>query len=46
MELYNTLKMLIELGKMDGLSNRIDIFYAIGKLTDDQYAELTMVLSK
>ena len=44
MELYNTVKRLIELGHTDGLSEKIDIFYAAGKLTDDQYTELTALM--
>lgn len=39
--LYRTLKRLIELGKTDGLGDKIDVFYATGKLTETEYNELT-----
>ena len=34
--LYRVLKRLIELGKTEGLEERIDVFFATGKLTEDQ----------
>lgn len=39
--LYRTLKRLIALGKTDGISEKIDIFYAAGKLSDEEYEELS-----
>lgn len=42
--LYRTLKRLIELGKTDGLADKIDVFYATGKLTESEYNELTGML--
>ena len=42
--LYRTLKRLIELGQTDGLAEKIDIFYAAGKLTEAEYTELTALL--
>lgn len=42
--LYRTLKRLIELGKTDGLGDKIDVFYATGKLTETEYNELTGML--
>jgi len=42
--LYNTIKQLIVLGRTDGLAEKIDVFYAVGKLTDEQYTELTTAL--
>lgn len=42
--LYRTLKRLIELGQTDGLAEKIDIFYATGKLTEAEYTELTAML--
>ena len=42
--LYRTLKRLIELGRTDGLEEKIDIFFAAGKLTEDQYNELVELL--
>lgn len=43
--LYRTLKRLIELGRTDGLIEKIDVFYAAGKLTETEYNELTGMLS-
>lgn len=42
--LYRTLKRLIELGRTDGLETKLDVFYAAGKLTDGEYAELAGLL--
>lgn len=42
--LYRVLKRLIELGKTEGLEERIDVFFATGKLTEDQYNELIEML--
>lgn len=44
--LYRTLKALITKGQTDGLAEKIDIFYAAGKITDEQYAELTALLAE
>lgn len=45
MELYNTLKLLIERGRTDGLTERIDVLYALGRLESEQYQELMGLLS-
>ncbi len=42
--LYRMLKRLIELGKTEGLEERIDVFFAAGKITEEQYNELIEVL--
>lgn len=42
--LYRTLKRLIALGRTDGISEKIDIFYAAGKLSDEEYEELNRVV--
>lgn len=42
--LYRTLKRLIEKGMNDGLAEKIDIFFAVGKLTEAQYNELVGML--
>ena len=39
--LYRMLKTIIEKGLTDGLSEKLDIFFAAGKLTQEQYEELT-----
>lgn len=44
--LYRMLKRLIELGKTEGLEERIDVFFATGKITEDQYNELIESLKK
>ena len=38
--LYRTLKRMIERGSTDGLAEKIDIFYAAGKLTDEHWLDL------
>ena len=43
--LYRTLKRLISLGKTDGLAEKIDIFFAAGKLTESEYNHLTEKLT-
>lgn len=42
--LYRVLKRLIELGKTEGLEERIDVFFAAGKLTEEEYNELIELL--
>ncbi len=43
--LFRTLKNLIEKGRTDGLAEKIDIFYAAGKLTETEYTELVAMLA-
>lgn len=42
--LYRTLKRMIERGQTDGLEEKIDIFFAAGKLTESEYEELVAML--
>ena len=42
--LYRMLKRLIELGKTEGLEERIDVFFAAGKITEEKYNELIELL--
>jgi hypothetical protein len=42
--LYRTLKRLIEKGQTEGLEEKIDIFFAAGKLTQAEYTELIEML--
>lgn len=42
--LYRTLKRMIERGNTDGLEDKIDIFFATGKLTEAEYTELMGML--
>lgn len=44
--LCNTCKRLIKRGRTDGMEKKLDIFYAANKLTDEQYAELTEMLTE
>nr|DAQ53220.1 MAG TPA: hypothetical protein [Caudoviricetes sp.] len=46
MALYNTCKRMIERGQTAGMAKKLDIFYAANKLTDEQYAELTEMLTE
>ena len=39
--LYRTCLRMIERGSTDGLAEKIDVFYAAGKLTEKHYTELT-----
>ena len=43
--LYRTLKRMIERGQTDGLEEKVDIFFAVGKLTEAEYTELTALLN-
>ena len=43
--LYRILKRLIEKGQTEGLTNKLDIFFAVGKLTEEEYTELTGLLT-
>lgn len=43
--LYRTLTALINKGQTEGLAEKIDIFFAVGKLTAEQYADLTAMLA-
>ena len=42
--LYRTLKRLIEIGRTEGLEDKIDVFFAAGKLTEQEYNELIAML--
>ena len=42
--LYRVLKRMIERGQTEGLADKLDVFYAAGKLTEAQYTELTALL--
>lgn len=41
---YNLCKKLIALGKLK--ANMLDVYYAAGRLTDEQYTELMTLLEK
>lgn len=42
--LYRTLKRMIERKQLDGMAEKLDIFFAAGKLTEAEYLELTAML--
>ena len=42
--LYRTLKRMIERGQTEGMTEKLDIFFAANKLTEEQYMELTGML--
>lgn len=42
--LYRVLMRMIERGQTEGLAEKIDVFYAAGKLTDEEYANLVASL--
>lgn len=42
--LYRTLKRMIERGQTEGIEEKIDVFYAAGKLTEAEYNELIALL--
>lgn len=44
--LYRTLKRMIERGQTDGMTEKLDIFFAADKLTEAEYTEPTGMLVK
>ena len=42
--LYRTLKRMIERGQVEGMVEKLDIFYAADKITQEQYNELVALL--
>jgi hypothetical protein len=42
--LYRTIKRMIERGQTEGLEEKIDIFFAAGKLTETEYNDLIAML--
>ena len=42
--LYRTCKRMIERGSIEGMSTKLDVFCAAGKLIDDEYKALTELL--
>ena len=42
--LYRICKRLIERGQTAGLAEKIDVFYALGRITEAEYKELTELL--
>lgn len=42
--LYRTLKRMIERGNVEGMEEKLDIFFAADKITETQYTELLTML--
>ena len=42
--LYRTLKRMIERGNIQGMAEKLDVFYASDKITVDEYKELVGLL--
>ena len=42
--LYRVLKQLIQRGQTEGLEEKIDLFFALGKLTETEYNDLIAML--
>lgn len=42
--LYRTLKRMIQRGQIDGMDDKLDIFFAADKITVSEYTELTTML--
>ncbi len=43
--LYRTLKRVIERGRTEGIERKLDIFFAAGKLSEEEYQELSGMLT-
>lgn len=43
--LYEVLKRTIERGDVEGLREKVDVFFAVNRLTEEQYTELTGLLA-
>ncbi len=44
--LYHVLARMIERGNTVGLQEKLDIFYAVGRLTENEYQELTDLVTE
>ena len=44
MMLYRMLRKLIAIGRTDGLAEKIDCFFAAGRITEEEYNELMEML--
>ncbi|MGM9566450.1 hypothetical protein [Evtepia sp.] len=42
--LYRTLKRMIERGNINGMAEKLDIFFAADRITEAEYTELTALL--
>ncbi len=44
--LYRILRRMIERGQTEGMSEKLDVFYAADKITAEEYAELSDMLKE
>lgn len=44
--LYRTLKRMIEKGNTEGMEEKLDVFFAADKITQDEYNELVGMLKE
>ncbi len=44
--LYQVLKRMIDRGDIEGLGDKLDVFFAVGRLTEAEYQELMGELRK
>lgn len=44
--LYRTLKRMIERGQTEGMTEKLDIFFAANKISETEYLELTAMLAE
>ena len=42
---YNLCMKLIKIGKTDGLMEKVDVYYAANRLTEEEYKDLASVLN-
>lgn len=42
--LFTIIKRLIERGQVDGLQEKVDVFYAVGRITGEQYDKLYIAM--
>ncbi|MGN0558215.1 MAG: hypothetical protein ACI4IS_02060 [Acutalibacteraceae bacterium] len=42
---YTLCKRLIEAGRTNNMQEKLDVFFAVGRITDDEYIELTGMLT-
>ena len=43
--LYQVLVRMINRGQLDGLQEKLDVFYAVGRISETQYTELCALVS-
>lgn len=42
---YKLCKMMIDAGKTEGLQDKMDLFLLVGRITEDEYNELVVMLN-